>query len=70
MQIHKWSDAYFIYLFIYCFLGLHMQYMEVLRLGVELDLYLQAYAIATATGIQAASVTYTMAHGKTGSPTH
>ena len=39
--------------------------MEVLRLGVELELQLLAYA--TATGLQAASVTCTAAHGNAGS---
>ena len=37
----------FIYLF--CFLGLHPQHMEVPRLGAESDLQLLAYATATAT---------------------
>ena len=32
------------------FLWLHMQHMEVPRLGVELELQLLAYATATATG--------------------
>ena len=31
------------------FLGLHLQHMEVPRLGVESELQLQAYATATAT---------------------
>ena len=35
--------------FFFCFLGLHAQHMEVPRLGVELELQLQAYTIATAT---------------------
>ena len=33
----------------FCFLGLHLQHMEVLRLGVELELQLPAHAIAIAT---------------------
>ena len=43
--------THFIYLFIYllCFLGLHSQHMEVPRQGVQLELQLPAYAIATAT---------------------
>ena len=32
-----------------CFLGLHLQHMEVPRLGVESELQLLAYVIATAT---------------------
>ena len=37
----------FIYLFIYlCFLGLHLQHKEVLRLGDELELWLPAFATA------------------------
>ena len=32
-----------------CFLGSHMQHMEVPRLGVESELQLPAYATATAT---------------------
>ena len=37
-------------LFVYfCFLGLHSQHMEIPRLGVESELQLLAYTIATAT---------------------
>ena len=36
------------YLFV-CFLGQHLRHVEVPRLGVELELYLLAYATATAT---------------------
>ena len=39
----------FIYLFIYCFLGLPLRHMEVPRLGVESELQLLVYATATAT---------------------
>ena len=35
--------------FIFVFLGLHPQHMEVPTLGVELELQLPAYATATAT---------------------
>ena len=42
------TSFYFI-LFIFCFLGPHLQYMEVLRLGVALELQLLTYATATAT---------------------
>ena len=37
------------YLFIFCFLGPHLRYMEDPRLGVELELELLAYTRATAT---------------------
>ena len=36
-------------IFFFVFLGLHLQHMEVPRLGVQLKLYLLAYATATAT---------------------
>ena len=38
----------FIYLFIYCFIWLHPQHVEVPRLGVKSELWLPAYATATA----------------------
>ena len=41
----SWFLLFFI--FIFCFLGLHMQHMEVLRLGVKSELQLPATAIAT-----------------------
>ena len=41
---------FFVFLFcVVCFLGPHLQHMEVPRLGVELELQLLAYATATAT---------------------
>ena len=40
----------FIYLFIFCFLGPYLQYMEVPRLGVKLELQLPAYATAITMG--------------------
>lgn len=53
-------------LFIYLFWGgVHPRLMEVLRLGVELELQLPV--TATGTADQAASVTYTTAHGNAGS---
>ena len=42
-------DFYFIYLFISCFLGLHLWHVEVPTLGVESELQLLAYTTATAT---------------------
>ena len=48
ISLQKW-DAEF-YLFIYfCILELHLQHMEVPRLGVQLELQLLAYIAATAT---------------------
>ena len=45
-----WSqDILFVVVVLFCFLGLHLQCMEVPRLGVELELQLPAYATATAT---------------------
>ena len=38
----------FVCLFVCCFLGLRLWHMEILRLGVELELQLLAYIIATA----------------------
>ena len=39
----------FVCLFLFCFLGQHLQHMEVPRLGVESELQLPAYTMATAT---------------------
>ena len=44
-----WSDFKLYYNFFLCFLGPHLQHMEVPRLGVELELQLPATATATAT---------------------
>ena len=41
--------CFFLVLFCFCFLGLHLRHMEVPRLGVESELQLVAYATATAT---------------------
>ena len=38
------------FLFFWSFLGLYLRHMEVLRLGVELELQLQGYATVRATG--------------------
>ena len=43
--------------------------MEVPRLGVQSELQLPAYTIATALGVQATSATYTPAHSNAGSLT-
>ena len=42
-------SSLFFFSFSFCFLGPHLQYMEVLRLGVELELQLLAYITAIAT---------------------
>ena len=39
----------YIYICIFCFLGPHLQHMEVPRLGVESELRLLAYTTVTAT---------------------
>ena len=48
--IFKWKTKYclLVYLFIYCFLGLHPWHIEAPSLGVELELQLPAYTTATA----------------------
>ena len=48
----------------------HVQHTKVPRLGVKSELQLTAYTTATATQDQAASATYTTAHGNAGSLTH
>ena len=44
-----WRLLRHLFYFCFCFSGLHLWYMEVPRLGVELELQLPAYATATAT---------------------
>ena len=56
---------YYLFYFIIVLLELLPWHMEILRLGVELELQLLVYTIATPT-----SVTYTTAHGNAGSLTH
>ena len=63
-------SSFYTYLLSYSFLGQHVWYMEVPRLGVKLELQLQAYTSATAMLDPAISVNYTTAHGNTGSLTH
>ena len=53
----------------FCFLGLHLQHVEVPRLGFELELQLPQPQ-PQQRGIQAESATYTTAPGNTGSLTH
>ena len=47
----------------FVFLGSYLGHMEIPRPGVQLELRLPAHNTATTTWIQAASVTYTTAHG-------
>ena len=53
-------------LFYFAFLRLHLQHLEVSRLGVEPELQLQACTTATATQDLSVSGTYTIAQGNTG----
>ena len=48
IQVILSPNYLFIYLFVFCFLGLHLQHMEVPRLGVESELQLLAYPTAMA----------------------
>ena len=62
------STVGFVYLFIYCFLGLHLRHMEVPRLGIELELQLPAYITTTAIqGPNHVFDLYTTAQGNAGS---
>ena len=71
MFLAQLPECLFIYLFIYCFLGLHLQHMEVPRLGVESELQLPAYTTAMAERhFGAASAVYATAHSNAGSLTH
>ena len=56
-----------IYIFFF-FLGLHPRHMEVLRLGIELELQLPAYTAATAMPDLSHICDYTTAHGNDGFP--
>ena len=57
--------------FNFCFLGPHPWNMEVHRLGVQWELELPTYTVATAArGIWASSATYTTAHSNARSLTH
>ena len=60
-QLYIYLHSYNFF-FVVVFLGLHLWYMEVPRLGVQSELQ--------QLGIRAASATYTTAHGNTGSLTH
>ena len=54
--------SFFLFFFFFCFLGPHPRYMEVPRLGIELE--------PQQWGIWVVSATYTTTHGNTGSPAH
>ena len=56
--------------FFFFFLGLHLQPMEVSRLGVESELQLPTYTVTQPHQIQALSATCTTVHSNTGSLTH
>ena len=58
------------FFFSFCFLGPHLQHMEVPRQGVESELQLPAYVTARAIQDPAASATYTTTHGNARSLTH
>ena len=70
-MLRKSLNGLFIYLFIYLFLGPHLQQMEVPRLEVELELQLLAYTTATVTwDLSCLCDFYTTAHGSARSLTH
>ena len=52
------------------FSGLHLQHMEIHRLGVESELWLLAYTTATQRQIRVVSATHTTSHSNAGSLTH
>ena len=56
--------------FFFVFLGLHPWHMEVLRLGVKLELQLPAYTTATAMQDPSCIFDLHTAHGNAGSLTH
>ena len=60
----------FSFFFFLVFLGLHLQYMEIPKLGFELALQLLAYTQPQQHTIRDLSVTYTTAHGNAGPLTH
>ena len=45
------SNSLFFWKLKFLFLGPHLQHMEVLRLGVESELFLPIYSVATATWV-------------------
>ena len=58
------------FFFFFCFLGQHLQHVDVSRVGVESVLQLQPTPQPQQREIQAASATYTTAHSNALSPTH
>ena len=65
LQAWVFFVVFFVCLFVFCFLGLHLRHMEVPRLGVQSELQPPATASATME-----SATYPTAHGIVGSLTH
>ena len=61
---------FFYFYFIFCLFRPAPEHMEVPRLGAELELLPLAYTTATATPDLSRTVSYTIAHGNTGSLTH
>ena len=57
MDLKDFILFHLLLLLLFCFLGPHVQHMEVPRLGVESELQLPAYTMAQQRRIQAASVT-------------
>ena len=49
LKSSKMIVIFFFFFFSLCFVGQHSQHMEIPRLGVESELQLPAYTIATAT---------------------
>ena len=47
-SVRGWFLLYVGFLFLFCFLGPHLQHMDVPRLGVKLELELSAYTTAIA----------------------
>ena len=64
--LFKAAAVGFLFVCLFCFLGLHPQHMDVPRLGVELQLKLPSYATATAMP----DLSHVRAEGNARSPTH
>ena len=70
LAIFQTFHYYSTWVFCFCFLGPPYKHMEVPRLVVESELQLRPTSQPLQYGIQAASVTYTTAHGNARSLTH
>ena len=62
--------SFFVFVFWFCLLGLHLRHMEVPRLRVKLELYCRPTPQLQQCRIRAASTTYIKAHGNAKSLTH